>query len=64
MKADGTNVDLLQLYGVQTQIGRFFAMIMDNLFTKQELVAITSDDVMKDDRYNVIKGMIIIAFEN
>ncbi|CAF2567686.1 unnamed protein product [Rotaria sp. Silwood2] len=53
---DGESVDLLQLYGVRTHLGRFAALVMDTLFTKEELTSITKDELVKDDRYLIIKG--------
>ena len=52
----GESIDLLQLYGVQTQMGRYVALVMDNIFTKEELTTITSEKLLKDERYSIIKG--------
>jgi hypothetical protein len=53
-------VDLLQLYGVRTQIGRYVALVMDNIFTKHELYTITRKELLEDERYNIIKGRTLI----
>jgi hypothetical protein len=55
-KGDGESVDLLQLYGVKTQLGRFAALVMDNIFSKEELTTITKDELLRDERYQIIKG--------
>ncbi|CAF3342376.1 unnamed protein product [Rotaria socialis] len=57
-KPDGTTIDLLQLYGVQTQIGRFVALVMDQLFTKEQLYTITRSQLVQHKHYNTIKGRI------
>ncbi|CAF1184643.1 unnamed protein product [Rotaria sp. Silwood1] len=60
---DGTTIDLLQLYGVRTQIGRFVALVMDNVFTKHELCTITTSQLIKDERYNTIKETVRSRFK-
>ncbi|CAF3656564.1 unnamed protein product [Rotaria sp. Silwood1] len=62
-KEDGTTIDLLQLYGVRTQIGRFVALVMDNVFTKHELCTITTSQLIKDERYNTIKETVRSRFK-
>jgi hypothetical protein len=63
-KPNGTKVDLLQLDGVRTHMGRFVAVVMDNVFTTEELCKITSKELVKDERYDTIKGKIIIKLIN
>jgi hypothetical protein len=63
-KPDETKEDLLQLYGVRTHMGRFVAVVMNNVFTTEELCKITSKELVKDERYNTIKGKIIIKLIN
>ncbi len=60
MRKDGTNIDLLQLYGVRTQLGRYVALVMDHVFTNEELCTITASQLIQDERYNIIKGKMII----
>jgi hypothetical protein len=62
VNSTGESVDLLQLYGVQTQMGRYVARVMDNIFTKEELKAITLEELLKDERYEIIKGQIKAPF--
>ncbi|CAF2940620.1 unnamed protein product, partial [Rotaria sp. Silwood2] len=62
-KQDGTTIDLLQLYGVRTQIGRFVALVMDHVFTKHELCTITTNQLIKDERYNTIKEAVRSRFK-
>ncbi|CAF1263546.1 unnamed protein product [Rotaria sp. Silwood1] len=62
-KQDGTTVDLLQLYGVRTQIGRFVALVMDHVFTKHELCTITTSELIKDERYNIIRETVRSRFK-
>ncbi|CAF0870289.1 unnamed protein product [Rotaria sordida] len=62
-KEDGTTIDLLQLCGVRTQIGRFVALVMDQVFTKHELCTITTSQLIKDERYNTIKEAVRSRFK-
>ena len=62
VNSTGESADLLQLYGVQTQTGRYIAGVMDKIFTKEEIIAITLEELLKDERYEVIKGQIKAIF--
>ncbi|CAF4438475.1 unnamed protein product, partial [Adineta steineri] len=55
VNSKGVSVDLLQLYGIQTQMGRYVARVMDKLFTVEEITTITKDELVKDERYLIIK---------
>ena len=35
---------------------------MDHLFTKEELISNSKDDLIKDERYQIIKGSTITKF--
>lgn len=52
----GESIDLLQLYGVRTQMGRYVALVMDNIFTKQEITTISLEELLEDQRYSIVKG--------
>ena len=56
------SVGLLQLYLVQTQMGRYVACVMDKIFTKEEIIAIKLEELLKDERYEVIKRQIKAIF--
>jgi hypothetical protein len=43
-------------------MGRYVALVMDNLFTKEEITTITLDGLLKDERYETIKGKIKARF--
>ena len=58
----GESIDLLQLYGFRTQMGRYVALVMNNIFTKEEITTISLDDLLKDERYLIIKGKGILNF--
>ncbi|CAF3444963.1 unnamed protein product [Rotaria socialis] len=60
---NGENIDLIQLYGVRTQLGRFATLLMDQLFTKEELVSISKDELIKDGRYQIIKEAVRSKFQ-
>ncbi len=45
-------------------MGRFVAVVMDSVFTTEELCKITSKELVKDERYNIIKGKVIIKLIN
>ncbi|CAM4911683.1 unnamed protein product [Rotaria socialis] len=60
LKPDNTTVDLLQLFGTRSHIGRFVALVMDNIFSKQELCTISRVQLISDERYNLIKGSTIV----
>ncbi|CAF4153005.1 unnamed protein product, partial [Adineta steineri] len=55
VNSEGASVDLLQLYGAQTHMGRYVALVMDKLFTLEEITTITKDELVKDERYLIIK---------
>ena len=58
----GDTTDLIQLYGVRPQLGRFAALVMDHLFTKEALTSITKDELINDERYQIIKGWMAAKF--
>ncbi|CAF5146554.1 unnamed protein product, partial [Rotaria magnacalcarata] len=60
---NGESIDLIQLYGVRTQLGRFATLLMDQLFTKEELVSISKDELIKDGRYQIIKEAVRSKFQ-
>jgi hypothetical protein len=62
INSKGESVDLLQLYGVPSHMGRYVALVMDNVFTKEEITTITLDELLKDERYEIIKGKIKARF--
>ncbi|CAF0852153.1 unnamed protein product [Adineta steineri] len=41
VNSKGETIDLLQPYGVRTQMGRYVALVMDNIFMKEEITTIT-----------------------
>ena len=43
-------------------MGRYVARVMDKIFTKEEIIAITLEELLKDERYEVIKGQIKAIF--
>ncbi|CAF4266879.1 unnamed protein product, partial [Adineta steineri] len=45
VNSEGVSVDLLQLYGAQTHMGRYVALVMDKLFTFEEITIITKDEL-------------------
>ncbi|CAF4387512.1 unnamed protein product, partial [Adineta steineri] len=45
VNSEGASVDLLQLYGAQTHMGRYVALVMDKLFTLEEITTITKDEL-------------------
>ncbi|CAF1293787.1 unnamed protein product [Adineta steineri] len=55
VNSEGVSVDLLQLYGVQTHMGRYVALEMDKLFTVEEITSITKDELLKDERHLITK---------
>ncbi|CAF0988140.1 unnamed protein product [Adineta steineri] len=63
VNSEGVSVDLLQLYGIQTQMGRYVARVMDKLFTVQEITTITKDELVKDERYLIIKEAVRLRFK-
>ena len=54
--SQGDSIDLIQLYGVHTHMGRYVALVMDNIFTNDEITTITLEELLKDERYEIIKG--------
>ncbi|CAF4494462.1 unnamed protein product [Rotaria socialis] len=52
---NGESIDLIQLYGVRTQLGHFGTLVMDQLFTKEELISNSKDELIKDERYYIMK---------
>ncbi|CAF3556201.1 unnamed protein product [Rotaria socialis] len=63
LKPDNTTVDLLQLFGTRSHIGRFVALVMDNIFSKQELCTISRVQLISDERYNLIKEAVRSRFK-
>ncbi|CAF4301343.1 unnamed protein product, partial [Adineta steineri] len=45
VNSEGVSVDLFQLYGAQTHMGRYGALVMDKLFTLEEITTITKDEL-------------------
>ncbi|CAF4233389.1 unnamed protein product, partial [Adineta steineri] len=45
VNSERVSADLLQLYGAQTHMGRYVALIMDKLFTFEEITTITKDEL-------------------
>ena len=43
-------------------MGRYVALVMDKLFTLEEITTITKDELVKDERYLIIKGKTKISF--
>jgi hypothetical protein len=43
-------------------MGRYVALVMDNIFTKEEITSITLEGLLKDERYQMIKGQIKATF--
>ena len=56
VNSKGESIDLLQLYGVHTHMGRYVALVMDTIFAKEELSTITLEALLKDERYPIING--------
>lgn len=46
VNSEEASVDLFQLYGAQTHIGRYAALVMDKLFTIEEITTITIDELV------------------
>ncbi|CAF4137046.1 unnamed protein product [Rotaria magnacalcarata] len=59
---NGESIELIQLHGVSTQSGRFTTLVMDHLYTTDELKSNCKDELIKDERYQIIEGSLIIAF--
>ncbi len=62
MNSKGESFDLLQLHGSHAHMGRYVACVMDKIFTKEEITTITKDQLLKDERYLIIKGKTKISF--
>jgi len=43
-------------------MGRYVARVMDKIFTKEEIIAIKLEELLKDERYEIIKGQIQAIF--
>ncbi|CAF1032580.1 unnamed protein product [Adineta steineri] len=63
VNSEGVSVDLLQLYGAQTHMGRYVALVMDKLFTFEEITTITKDELVNDERYLIIKEAVRSRFK-
>ncbi|CAF1097180.1 unnamed protein product [Adineta steineri] len=61
--SESVSVDQLQLYGAQTHMGRYVALVMDKLFTFEEITTITKDELVKDERYLIIKEAVRSRFK-
>ena len=55
---DGTTVDLLKRTAVKEHANRYVTSLMDVLYQHEELLAMKTIDVSKDERYLLIKGMV------
>jgi hypothetical protein len=64
MSSKGESCDLLQLPGSHAHMGRYVACVMDTIFTKKEITTITRDELLKDERYLIIKGKTKISFHH
>ena len=47
---------LLQLHGVSTHMGRYVVLVINEIFTKEELSNVTLETLLKDERCQIIKG--------
>ncbi|CAF1549434.1 unnamed protein product, partial [Adineta steineri] len=63
VNSEGVSVDLLQLYGAQTHMGRYVALVMDKLFMFEEITTITKEELVKDERYLIIKEAVRSRFK-
>ncbi|CAF1143460.1 unnamed protein product [Adineta steineri] len=63
VNSEGVSVDLLQLYGAQTHMGRYVALVMDKLFTLEEITTIIKDELVKDERYLIIEEAVRSRFK-
>ncbi|CAF1084788.1 unnamed protein product [Adineta steineri] len=45
VNSEGVSVDLLQLYGAQTHMDRYVTLVMDKLFTFEEITTITKEEL-------------------
>ncbi len=54
---NGTPVDLIKHSGVKEHANRYVTSLMDILFKPEELVTFQTKDMVKDDRYNLLKGL-------
>jgi hypothetical protein len=52
----GESIDLIQLYGVRTQLDCFITLVIDHLFTKEELTTIPKNELVNNERCQTIKG--------
>ena len=49
-------MDLLRLSGVKEHANRYVTSLMDQLYKPEELLAMNTADVIKDERYLLLKG--------
>ncbi|CAF0723484.1 unnamed protein product [Adineta steineri] len=61
--SEGVSVDLLQLSGAQTHMGRYVALVLDKLFTFEEITTITKEELVKDQRYLIIEKAVRSRFK-
>ncbi|CAF1535514.1 unnamed protein product, partial [Rotaria sordida] len=52
---DGIVIDLLQKNGIQEHANRYVTSLMDVLFKPEELLAMETKDIPKDERYIMLK---------
>ncbi|CAF1333861.1 unnamed protein product [Adineta ricciae] len=60
--ADGTVIDLLKHSGVKEHANRYVTSLMDVIFKREELVNLETKDVIKDDRYQLLKEAVRSKF--
>lgn len=56
MSSEGITVDLLKCPGVKEHANRYVTSVMDLLYKPEELLAMRTVDVPKDERYLLLKG--------
>ena len=49
-------MDLLRFSGVKEHANRYVTSLMDQLYKPEELLAMNTADVIKDERYLLLKG--------
>ena len=59
--SDGVIIDLLQKSGVKEHANRYVTSLMDIVFKPEELLAIETKDMPKDERYIMMKGLYIFT---
>lgn len=64
--SEGLQVDLLKRSGVKEHANRYVTSLIDILYKPEELLALKTNDVTKDERYLLLKGKtaVILIFFN